>query len=68
MYALNSGYFRRILVMWKAVVTEEDMRKKKAKMRREVVLELIIFALLATKFLLRGVRFDGAYIILRAFL
>lgn len=68
MYVLNSGYFRRILVMWKAVVAEEEMRKKKAKMRREVILEFIIFALHATKFLFRGVRFDGAYIILRAFL
>ena len=54
--------------MWKAVVAEEEMRKKKAKMRREVILEFIIFALHATKFLFRGVWFDGAYIILRAFL
>lgn len=61
-------YFRRILVMWKAVVTDEEKRTKKAKMRREVVLEFIIFALHATKFLFRGVRFDGANIILRVFL
>lgn len=61
-------YFRRILVMWKAVVTDEEKRTKKAKMRREVVLEFIIFALHATKFLFRGVRFDGANIILRIFL